>query len=76
MEIFSTLPVTGRFPSQRPVTQSSDVFFDVRLNKRVSKESISYWFESHGAHYNVTVMQCNNVNGYGFRLISDPNSYP
>ena len=25
-------PVTGEFPSQRPVTQSYDVFFDLRLN--------------------------------------------
>ena len=27
-------PVTGEFPSQRPVTQSFDVFFDLRPNKR------------------------------------------
>ena len=27
-------PVTGDFPSQRPVTRSFDVFFDLRLNKR------------------------------------------
>ena len=26
-------PVTGEFPAQRPVTQSFDVFFDLRLNK-------------------------------------------
>ena len=25
-------PVTGEFPTQRPVMQSFDVFFDVRLN--------------------------------------------
>ena len=30
-------PVTGGFPSQRPVTRSSGVFFDLRLNKRLSK---------------------------------------
>ena len=29
-------PVTGEFPSQRPVTRSFDVFFDLRLNKRLS----------------------------------------
>ena len=28
-------PVTGEFPSQRPVTRSFDIFFDRRLNKRV-----------------------------------------
>ena len=30
-------PVPGEFPAQRPVTQSFDVFFDLRLNKRLSK---------------------------------------
>ena len=32
-------PVTGGFPSQRPVTRSFDVYFDLRLNKRLSKQS-------------------------------------
>ena len=40
MEVFSAIlalcagnsPVTGEFPSQRPVTRSFDVFFDLRLN--------------------------------------------
>ena len=27
----------GEFPAQRPVTLSFDVFFDLRLNKRLSK---------------------------------------
>ena len=31
--------VTGEFPAQRPVTQSFDVFFDLHLNKRMSKQS-------------------------------------
>ena len=31
---------------QRPVTQSLDVFFDVRLNKRLSKQSWGWWFET------------------------------
>ena len=31
--------VTGQFPTQRPVTQSFDVFFDLSLNKRLSKQS-------------------------------------
>ena len=30
------LPVTGEFPAQRPVTQSFDVFFDLRPNKQLS----------------------------------------
>ena len=46
METFSTLlaicvgnsPVPGEVPVQRPVTWSFDVFFDLRLNKRLSKQ--------------------------------------
>ena len=37
-------PVTGEFPAQMPVTRSCDVFFDLRLNKRLSKQSIRRWF--------------------------------
>ena len=52
METFSALlalcagnsPATGEFPSQRPVTRSFDVFFDLRLNKRLSKQSRRWWF--------------------------------
>ena len=29
----------GEFPAQRPVTRSFDVFFDLRLNKQLSKQS-------------------------------------
>ena len=29
----------GEFPTQRPVTRSFDVLFDLRLNKRLSKQS-------------------------------------
>ena len=54
METFSALlalcagnsPVTGEFSSQRPVTRSFDVFFDLRLNKRLSKQSWGWWFET------------------------------
>ena len=46
METFSALlvicagnsPVTGEFPTQRPVTRGFDIFFDLRLNKRLSKQ--------------------------------------
>ena len=37
-------PVTGEF-SHRPVTRSFDVFFDLRLNKQLSIQSRSRWFE-------------------------------
>ena len=54
METFSALlaicagnsPVPGEFPAQRPVTRSSGVFFDLRLNKRLSKQSWGWWFET------------------------------
>ena len=54
METFSALlaicagnsPVAGEFPTQRPVTQSFDVFFDLRLNKRLGKQSWWWWFET------------------------------
>ena len=39
-------PVTDGFPSQRPVARSFDVFFDLRLNKRLSKQSWAWWFET------------------------------
>ena len=32
-------PVTGEFPAYKPVTRSFDVFFDLRLNKQLSKQS-------------------------------------
>ena len=54
METFSALlaicagnsPVPGEFPAQSPVTRSFDVFFDLRLNKRLSKQSWGWWFET------------------------------
>ena len=33
-------------PAQRTVTRSFDVFFDLRLNKRLSKQSWGWWFET------------------------------
>ena len=30
--------VTDEFPAQRPVTRRFDVFFDLRLNKRLTKQ--------------------------------------
>ena len=39
-------PVPGEFPAQRPVTRSFDVFYDLRLNKRLSKQLWGWWFET------------------------------
>ena len=33
-------------PAQRPVTRSCDVFFNLHLNKRLSKQSWGLWFET------------------------------
>ena len=49
METFSVLLAiwgTGEFPAQRPVTRSFDVFFDLRPNKRLSKQPWGWWFET------------------------------
>ena len=54
METFSALlafcagnsPVPGEFPAQRPVTRSFGVFFDLRPNKRLSKQWWGWWFET------------------------------
>ena len=54
METFSALlaicagnsPVSDEFPTQRPVTHSFDVYFDLRPNKRLSKQSLGWWFET------------------------------
>ena len=65
METFSALLalcagnslVSGELPAQRPVTQSFDVFFDLRLNKRLSKQMWGWWLETPSRslwrHYNV-----------------------
>ena len=39
-------PVTGGFLSQRPVTQSFGVFFDLCMNKILSKRKIRQWCET------------------------------
>ena len=54
METFSALlaicagnsPVPGEFPAKRPVTRSFDVFFDLRPDKRLSKQPWGWWFET------------------------------
>ena len=54
METFSALlvlcagnsPATGELITQRPVTRRFDDFFDLRLNKRLSKQSWGWWFET------------------------------
>ena len=65
METFSALLAicavnsldTGEFPVQRPVTRSFDVFFDMRLDKRLSNNGEAGDLRHHRAHYDVTVMK-------------------
>ena len=64
MEIFSALlalcagnsPVTGEFHAQRPVMRNFDVFFDLRLNKLLGKQSWDGDLRRYRAYYDVTVM--------------------
>ena len=58
IKTFSALLVicAGEFPAQGPVTRSFDVFFDLRLNKRLSKQSWAGDLRRHRAHYDVIVM--------------------
>ena len=39
-------PVPDEFPSQRPMRRSFDIFFDLCLNKQLSKQSRRWWFET------------------------------
>ena len=57
-------PVTGEFPAQRPVKQTFDVFFDLRLNKlltRVNNHEAAD-LRCYHAHYDITVMLQWNFN--------------
>ena len=40
------IPHTGEFPTQRSMTQSFDVSLICTLNKRLSKQSWGWWFET------------------------------
>ena len=48
----------GECPAQRPVMRSFDVFFDLRLNKRLSKQSYHEAgdLRRYRAHYDISVM--------------------
>ena len=61
-------PVPGEFPAQMPVTRSFDFFFDLRLNKRLGKQSWAGDLIRYCAHYDAIVMwlifwpsSCNDV---------------
>ena len=64
METFSALlaicagnsPVPGEFPAQRPVTQSFDIFFDLRLNNGWVNNPEAGDLRRYCAHYDIIVM--------------------
>ena len=66
-------------PRTKPVTRSFDVFFDLSLNKRLSKQSWGWWFETplcalwrhcNGRIYRYTVwyMDPNNILGVAISM--------
>ena len=63
-------PLTGEFPAQRPVTRSFDVFFDLRLNKRLSKQTWGWWFETPSC---LSWLHCNAPRESYNILNMDPN---
>ena len=79
METFSALlaicagnsPVLGEFPTQSPVTRIFDVFFDLRLNKRLSKQWWGWWFETLSRplwrHHNTRNLTSHWVLGVGLK---------
>ena len=79
METFSALlaicagnsPVPGEFPAQRSVTRSFYVFFDLRPNKRLSKQSWGWWFETlYRPHYD-----CNDLGYQEHLMIPQTSEY-
>ena len=69
-------PVTGEFPAQRPVTRSFDVFFDLRLDKQLSKQSWGWWFETQSCplwrHCNVALCCKKRVFWFQFHWCLSP----
>ena len=59
--------VIGEFPAQRPVTWSFDAFFDLRLNIRLSKQSLGWWFEMPSCSL---WCHCNDVPHYAIYIYS------
>ena len=61
----------GEFPTQRPVMRSFDVFFELRLNKHLSKQPWGWWFETplwgHAASIFNSLWPSNAICWYRFR---------
>ena len=68
METFSVKLVLWEGYHERPVTQSFGVFFDLCLNKRLSKQSWGWWFETpsrslwcHCNGVKIVYLPCNKI---------------
>ena len=78
METFSVLqvlcagnsPVTSEFPSQRAVTQSFYLFFDLRLNEGWVNNHWAGDWRRHRAHYDITLMDENAIILKKFTLLT------
>ena len=57
------------FPAQRPVTRSFDVFFYMRLNKRLSNNRETGDLRRHHGHYDVNVIYWCLVKPYGIGFL-------
>ena len=69
-------PVTGEFLAQRPLTRGFDVYFDLRLNRRLSKLSRGWWLEmpSRPWRRQRNVWYCYDVsNNCCFNFMEPPN---
>ena len=65
----------GEFPTQRPVTRSFGVFFDLRLNKKLSKQPWGRWFETPSWSL---WRQCNDegrIEPYGITTKHEPSAH-
>ena len=55
-------------PCIKPVTRSFDFFFDLRLNKRLSKQSWGWWFETLSRP-----LWCHNNDSHSFEYVTHQN---
>ena len=66
-------------PTQRPVTRSIDFYFDLRRDKRLSKQSWGWWFEtlSHPLwrHRNGCIWHCTAVSASRAMAVIDSHIY-
>ena len=71
-------PVPGEIPTQRPVTRSFDVFFDLRPNKRLSKQWWGWWFEMPSCplwcHWNVLGKNLDHTWHYSWWMVWRANA--